>query len=93
MGLVAAFRLEFRGVGVRLVNIARLHRQEFLLRGFAAYKLNMAVNPVPATTQNQRIFSERRSSAYYQPQPKRPYPLYQNLNFQLGSLDRFASAP
>ena len=33
MGLVAAFRLEFRGVGVRLVNIARLHRQEFLLRG------------------------------------------------------------
>lgn len=26
MGLVAAFRLEFRGVGIRLVNVARLHR-------------------------------------------------------------------
>ena len=26
MGLVAAFRLELRGVGVRLVNVARLHR-------------------------------------------------------------------
>ena len=35
MGLVAAFGLELRGVGVRLVNIARLHRQEFLLRGLA----------------------------------------------------------
>ena len=35
MGLVAAFRLEFRGVRVRLVNVTRLHRQEFLLRGLA----------------------------------------------------------
>ena len=35
VGLVAAFRLEFRGIGVRLVNVAGLHRQEFLLRGLA----------------------------------------------------------
>ena len=31
MRLVSAFGLELRGVGVRLVNVARLHRQEFLL--------------------------------------------------------------
>lgn len=31
MGLVTTFGLELRGVGVRLVNIAGLHRQEFLL--------------------------------------------------------------
>ena len=35
VGLVAAFRLELSGVRVRLVDIARLHRQEFLLRGLA----------------------------------------------------------
>ena len=35
MGLVSAFGLELRGVGVRLVNVARLHRQEFLLRRLA----------------------------------------------------------
>jgi len=35
VGLVSAFGLEFRGVGVRLVNVARLHRQEFLLGGLA----------------------------------------------------------
>ena len=40
MGLVTAFRLEFRGVGVRLVDIARLHRQEFLLRGLAVRVLD-----------------------------------------------------
>ena len=40
MGLVAAFRLEFRGVGVRLVNVAGLHRQEFLLGGLAVSIFN-----------------------------------------------------
>jgi len=35
VGLVAAFRLELRGVGVRLVDVAGLHRQKFLLRGLA----------------------------------------------------------
>ena len=40
MGLVAAFRLEFRGVGIRLVNVAGLHRQEFLLRGLAVRALD-----------------------------------------------------
>lgn len=35
VGLTAAFGLELRGVGVRLVNVAGLHRQEILLGGLA----------------------------------------------------------
>ena len=35
MRLVSAFDLELRGVSVRLVNVAGLHRQEFLLGGLA----------------------------------------------------------
>lgn len=38
--LVATFRLEPRGVGVRLVNIAQRYRQEFLLRRLAKYPFN-----------------------------------------------------
>ena len=45
MRLVSAFGLEFRGVGVRLVNVARLHRQKLLLGGLAAYKLSELSNP------------------------------------------------
>ena len=35
VGLVATFGLKFRGVGVRLVNVARLHRQKLLLSRLA----------------------------------------------------------
>ncbi len=40
MGLVSAFGLELRGIGVRLVNVAGLHRQELLLGGLAVRALD-----------------------------------------------------
>ncbi len=40
VGLVAAFSLEFRSIGIRLVDIAGLHRQKFLLCGHTIRILN-----------------------------------------------------
>ena len=49
MGLVAAFRLEFRGVGVRLVDIARQHRY------LAADVVYFVRNPVRAFVGDRHV--------------------------------------